>query len=56
MKEPCNCGATDCRRCYPGAWKENILWDKYQDQETGQSYEEWLSEYNEERLGYGEEM
>ena len=45
MKEPCNCGATDCPRCYPADWKDNLLYDKYLDEAVGQSFEKWKIEY-----------
>ena len=45
MKEPCMCGSTDCPRCYPGSWKENMLYDKYEDSGSTQPYEEWRAEY-----------
>ena len=45
MKEPCLCGATDCPRCYPMTWRENILYDKYEDSDDPRPYDEWLAEY-----------
>jgi hypothetical protein len=51
MKEPCLCGAPDCRRCFPFSWRENMLramWERDVTADTAMSFEEWLAEYEAE--------
>ena len=46
LSEPCLCGAPDCRYCFPSSWRENELYEKYCDESNGESFDEWLTEYN----------
>jgi len=41
-REPCLCGALDCRYCYPGTWKENLadLFGENKEEEEEEEEEE----------------